>query len=143
MAALTPRDLVVGRKYTYTNALGVNRTAVFKGIIKVVTQEDRQEADDFHRSSGEEREPGTTQYLLFRALGNNLVEKPLEPGEYDFFIEGELRGRYDESAIPGPFENWYTPLPGRITNIQLIREGGKRKTRGRKRRYKIKRSHKK
>jgi hypothetical protein len=142
MAALTPGNLVVGRKYTYTNALGVNRSAVFKGRINVVTLEDRQEADDFHRSSGEEREPGTTQYLLFRALDNNLVEKPLGPGEYDFFREGELLGRYDQSAIP-PLQNWYTALPGRITNIQLIVQGARRKRKLRTRRRKIKRSHKK
>jgi len=142
MAALTPRNLVVGRKYTYTNALGVERTAVFKGIINVVTREDLEEADDAYRSSGEETAPGTTEYLLFRALNNNLVEKPLEPGEYDFFREGELRERYDENAIP-PFENWYTPLPGSITNIQLIVQGARRKGKLRTRRRKIKRSHKK
>ena len=141
MAALTPGDLVVGRKYNYTNARGVERSAVFKGKIRVVTQEDRQEADAAYQSSGEETTPGTTELLLFRALNNNLDEKPLEPGEYDFFEGGDLLAIYDESRIP-PLQNWYTGLPGRITNIRLIVQGARRKRKTIRKR-KIKRSHKK
>jgi hypothetical protein len=75
----------------------------------------------------------TYQVYLFRALtGNNLdVEAPLAPGEYNF----PKKDVYILDNIP-PLTNWYMGRAERISNIQAMAGGRRRrKTRRNKKRY--------